>query len=187
MAICHPKWEMPRSNKAGQATPATYWPEEISAIAAPRRRIEPAADIDQQRRVDAAVAQQPDHQPVADIERPDRADRRQGETARDHAGADHDGRADADAVGQPAHEDAAGTGADPDQRSRQRHQRARRCRAPPASSSCRRRSAAASHRKPTGSPGSSRRLSTKHDYRVLPPPCNRALCCSGHPPSVHLT
>ena len=29
---------MTRSNSAGQTTPATYWPDEISAIAVPRRR-----------------------------------------------------------------------------------------------------------------------------------------------------
>ena len=29
---------MPRSNTAGQTTPAMYWPDEISASAEPRRR-----------------------------------------------------------------------------------------------------------------------------------------------------
>ena len=40
--------------------------------------VEPAADIDQERRIDAAVAQESDHQPLADIEGPDRAERRTG-------------------------------------------------------------------------------------------------------------
>ena len=35
---CQPKRAMPCSNTVGQTTPAIYWPEEISAMAAPRRR-----------------------------------------------------------------------------------------------------------------------------------------------------
>src|SRR6185503_4976443 len=38
ITACQPNVAMPRSKKAGHSTPATYWPDEISAIAAPRRR-----------------------------------------------------------------------------------------------------------------------------------------------------
>jgi hypothetical protein len=85
--------------------------------------IEPAADIDQQRRIDAAIAQQADHQAMADIERPDRADRTQRQTTGDHAGADDDGGAHTDAIGEPAHEDATGARADPDQGACERQHR----------------------------------------------------------------
>ena len=52
--------------------------------------------------------------PVEDSARP----------ARRHDAAERDGGADADAVGEPAHADAAQSGADPDQRAGQRHDRA---------------------------------------------------------------
>ena len=38
ISVCQPRLAMMRSNSAGQTTPATYWPDEIRAIAVPRRR-----------------------------------------------------------------------------------------------------------------------------------------------------
>ena len=38
MTSCQPMLLIPRSNNVGQRTPAAYWPDEISAIAVPRRR-----------------------------------------------------------------------------------------------------------------------------------------------------
>ncbi len=103
-------------------------PDEAGEIAAARdqrqRRaaasVEPAADIDEQRRVHSGVAEQPHEQAVADIELPRRAQRRQHKTERDHRRADDHGPADAVAVGDPAHQDAADAGAEECQRHRER-------------------------------------------------------------------
>ena len=78
--------------------------------------VEPAADINVERRIDAAEAEQADEQAVTDVERQRRSVRRQLEPDRDHRGAADDGPAHADPLGDAAHQNAADTGAEPNQR-----------------------------------------------------------------------
>ena len=77
--------------------------------------VEPAADIDIGRRIDAADADQTDKQPVPDIKRPRRTESRYDEPDRNHRRAKNHRPADADPFGNAAHQDAANTSADPHQ------------------------------------------------------------------------
>ena len=85
--------------------------------------IEPTADIHHQRRIESAISQETDQQPVPHIERPDGSLAGQDQAGRHRRSAHHRDPADPDPVGQPAHEDAARTNADPDQRAGQRQHR----------------------------------------------------------------
>ena len=82
---------MPRSNKVGQSDAGDVLAGRDQGDRRAAPAIEPAADIDQQRGIDAAIAQQADHQSLADIERPDRTQRGKRQAAGHHAGADGDG------------------------------------------------------------------------------------------------
>ena len=107
-------------------------PDETRQIAAARNQrqrraaasVEPAADIDVQRRVQPGVAEQAHEQAVTEIELPRRAARRQRKPERDHRRAGEHGPADAVAVGEPAHQQSADRGAEKRQRHRQRRHRA---------------------------------------------------------------
>ena len=77
--------------------------------------VEPAADVDQQRRIKRAAAEQADEQRVAEIKCPDPADRRHRQAEGGHHRAKDHGSPNPDPVGNPAHQNAAGPGADPDQ------------------------------------------------------------------------
>ena len=105
-----------RPQRAGEISTARNQRQSRSAPA-----VEPAADIDVGRRIDAADADQADKQAVPDIKRPRRAQRGQRQPDRNHHRAKDDGPAHADPLGDPAHEDAADAGADP-------HQRTGKCR-----------------------------------------------------------
>ncbi len=86
--------------------------------------VEPAADIDVGRRVHGADAEEAHEQALAQVELPGLAAGRQREPDADHHGAEHDGPAHADPLGDVAHDDAAGAEADPGERARQRRDRA---------------------------------------------------------------
>ena len=114
---------------------------EIAAAGNQRQRraaaaVEPAADIDEQRRVQPGVAEQAHEQAVAEIELPRRAERRNEQADGDHHRADDHGPADAVAVGEPAHQHAA------DAR-RRTTPATPRAKAPAARRRCRRRSPSA--------------------------------------------
>ena len=111
-----------RPHRAGEIGAARDQRERRAAPA-----IEPAAHIDVERRVDAAIAEKADEQPVAEIELPRRAERGDREADADHQRAEHHRPAHADAVGDATHHEAAEADAEPAQRSRER-----RCRARPA-------------------------------------------------------
>ena len=87
--------------------------------------IEPAADIDVERCIDAAEADQADEQPVSDPERPGRSERRYREPKGDHQRTEYHGPARADPIRQPPHQNPAGAGPEPGQRARERRNRAR--------------------------------------------------------------
>ncbi len=65
--------------------------------------LEPARDIDVERGVDGAVAEQPDEKPVPNVELPGRSSRCEGETGAYHEGAADHRQPDADAIGEPPH------------------------------------------------------------------------------------
>ncbi len=88
--------------------------------------VEPAAHIDDQRRIKRAVAEEADQHGVSDQHRPQIAACRDGETKRDHRRAEHDRRPDADPLGDLPHDDAAEPGAEPGQRGDQRDELALR-------------------------------------------------------------
>jgi hypothetical protein len=88
--------------------------------------VEPAADIDDQRRIQRAVAEETDQHGVTDQHRPEIAGRRDGEAERDHRRAEHDRCPNADALGDLPHENAAEPGAEPRQRADERHELALR-------------------------------------------------------------
>ena len=103
---------------------------EIAAARDQRQRraapaVEPAADIDVHRRIDAAEPDQADEQSVPDPQRPGRAERRDRKPDADHQRAEQHGPARADAVGDAAHHDAADAGAEPGERAGERRNRAR--------------------------------------------------------------
>ena len=100
--------------------PAMYWPGRDQRQRGAAAPLEPAADINQERRKHRAVAEQAEQQPVPDVKRPHLAGRRHGEPQRDHRRAEDHGAPDADAIGEPAHQDAAEAGADPGQRGGER-------------------------------------------------------------------
>src|SRR5215216_1800007 len=81
----------------------------------PPTAIEPSTDIDQKGRIESAVSQQADHQPVADIERRHGAQRGYRKSPCDHGYAERDGCTHADAIREPAHKDAAGPCAYPNE------------------------------------------------------------------------
>ena len=116
---------MPREKKTGQTVPARYWPGRDQRDRAAAPPVEPARDIDIERRVDAGIAEQPDENAVPDIERGRRARARYREAGGDHRRAEHDDAADAEAFGHPAHRDAADRRAEPGERTGQRRHRAR--------------------------------------------------------------
>ena len=103
--------EYRRPDRAGEISAARNQGQRRTAAA-----VEPAADIDIGRGVDAADADQADEQTVADIKRPRWTQSRQRQPDRDHRCAEHHRPAHADPLGDPAHEDAADAGADPHQR-----------------------------------------------------------------------
>ena len=99
-----------RPHRAGEISAARNQSQRRAAAA-----VEPAADIDVTRRVDAADADQADEQAVPDIKRPGRPQRRQSQPDGDHRSAEDDGEAYADMLGNATHQDAAEAGADPHQ------------------------------------------------------------------------
>ena len=120
-----PKYAIERS-KIGRPDEA----REIAAAGNQRQRraaaaVEPAADIDVQRRVQPGVAEQAHEQAVAEIELPRRAERGDAQARRDHQRAGDHRPADAVAVGEPAHQRSAGGGAEKGERHRERRHRAR--------------------------------------------------------------
>ena len=108
-------------------------PDEAGEIAAARNQrqrraappVEPVADIDVERRVEPGVAEQAHEQAVADIELPRRAAGRDEQPDADHHRAEHHRPADAEALGDAAHQDAADRGAEPGERAGERRHRAR--------------------------------------------------------------
>ena len=130
--------------------------------------VEPAADVDDQRRVDRAVAQEADQQAMPDIQRPDACP---GWTApaRPPSPACRSRRSCGCRSGRPASPSG----------SRRRHCRSRpgrspapppsgRCAAPPACRAVRRRRAAASRTTATGSPASGTRPARTAATSMLP-------------------
>ncbi len=87
--------------------------------------IEPAAHIDVERRIDPAIAEKADEQPVADVKLPWRTERGNREADADHHRAEHHRPPHADAVGDAAHHEPPEADAEPTQRSRERRGRAR--------------------------------------------------------------
>ncbi len=85
--------------------------------------IEPSAHIDVERRVEPGIAEHAHEQPMPDIERQARAERRDREPDRDHGGAENDRPTDAEAHRQRSHRDAAEPRAEPGERSRERGNR----------------------------------------------------------------
>ncbi len=74
--------------------------------------LEPAGDIDVERRVDGGVAEQAHEQAMADIELPGLSARRQHQPNAHHDGAQHDHAPHAEPVGEPAHGQSADAGPD---------------------------------------------------------------------------
>ena len=103
-------------------------PDESREIAAARNQrerraaapVEPAADIDEQRRIEPGVAEHAHEQAVAEIELPRRAERRNEQADGDHHRAGDHRPADAVAVGEPAHQQPADGAAEQRQRHRER-------------------------------------------------------------------
>jgi hypothetical protein len=67
--------------------------------------LEPPGNVEG--RVDGAIADQADQQPVADVELPGLPARRQGKAGAHHDGAEHHHRPDTDTLSHPAHGEAA--------------------------------------------------------------------------------
>ena len=112
--------EQRRPHRAGEIGAAGDQRQSRAAAA-----VEPAADINVERRIDAAEADQADEQAVADPQRPRRPERRQRQPDADHQRAEQHGPASTDAVGDAPHHDAAEAGAEPGEGTRQRRHRAR--------------------------------------------------------------
>jgi hypothetical protein len=106
---CHPPamrrhclLEQGRPHHAGDVLPGRD--QRQRSAAAP---VEPAADIDEERRIQRAIAEKADKQPVPDQDRPDVAAGRNAEAGRDHHRAENHGKANAEPVRHLPHHDAA--------------------------------------------------------------------------------
>ena len=115
----HHALEDRRPDRAGDVLPAG---DHRQGGAAPA--VEPLGNVDHERRIDAGVAEQPDEQPVTDVQLPDLAVRREQQSDADHPAAEHDRPAHADALGDGTHGDATDGRAEPGKRVRKRRDRA---------------------------------------------------------------
>ena len=87
--------------------------------------VEPAADVDEDRRVERPIAEEPDEESVAYEDRPDIAARRYHQPQRDHRRPEDHRAPDPEPLGQGAYQDATEPGAEPGQGAGERHQLAR--------------------------------------------------------------
>ena len=109
-----------RPDRAGEIEPARQQRERRAAAA-----VEPVADIDIERRVEAGGAEQADEDAVAEIELPEFAEGRNPEPDADRHGAEDHRLADAVARRQRPHHQAAERASEPGERACQRRLRAR--------------------------------------------------------------
>ena len=91
----------------------------------PAVAVEPLADVDVERRINAAIADETDEQAVADQEIPWSSNRRDHQADAHHRGAEHHGPTNADALCDAPHHDAADADAHPAERACQRGRLAR--------------------------------------------------------------
>ena len=109
-----------RPDRAGEIEPARQQRERRAAAA-----IEPAADIDIERRVEPGIAEQPDEQAVAEIELPGLAERRDQSPMQTDTAPKITVAADAVALRERPHHQAADGAAEPGERACERRRRAR--------------------------------------------------------------